>query len=72
VPATPSAASLGDDVAEAYVDILYGITLWRLGTPDARADAAFQWRWGYEHHWGDHLFLAITTVHEARYQAIAD
>jgi hypothetical protein len=66
------AGGLPDDLASIYADVRYGLALWTLGTPDAQVEAAWEWRWGYEHHWGDHLFRAITTIHEARYQAQAD
>jgi hypothetical protein len=70
--AAERAGTLPDDIASIYWDIRRGLVLWNLGTPDAQAESAWEWRFGYEHHWGDHLFRAVTTVHEARYQAYAD
>jgi hypothetical protein len=62
------AEMLWDDLADIYHDLHYGLALWSAGTPDSRAEAAWQWRWRYEYHWGEHLFRAMLTTHEIRYQ----
>jgi hypothetical protein len=62
------AEMLSDDLADIYRDLRHGLSLWELDTPDAQAAAAWQWRFNYEAHWGGHLFRAMATVHEARYQ----
>ena len=66
------AGMLWDDLADIYRDLINGLALWRLETEDARAEAAWKWRWGYENHWGAHLFRAMTTVHEVQYQLCED
>jgi hypothetical protein len=66
------AEMLWDDLAGVYRELRDGLVLWRLGTPDAQAEASWEWRYGYEIHWGDHLFRAMTTVHEARYRIYQD
>ena len=58
---------LFDDLSDVYGDLAYGLTLWQEGTLDHLAEAAWQWRYNYETHWGEHLFRAMLTVHEARY-----
>lgn len=58
---------LWDDLADIYRDLHHGLKLWEVGTSDAQAEAAWQWRFGFESHWGHHLFRAMLTVHEARY-----
>ena len=63
---------LWDDLAGIYYDLKYGLALWRLGTPDGQAEAAWQWRWNFESHWGNHLFRAMSTVHELRYDLYSD
>jgi hypothetical protein len=63
---------LWDDLAGLYHDLHHGLALWNLQTPDAIAEAAWEWRFDYEIHWGEHLFRAMQTVHEARYQVFAD
>jgi hypothetical protein len=66
------ARMLWDDLADIYRDLHDGLALWNLASPDAQAQAAWEWRFIYEAHWGDHLFRAMTTVYEARYQLYAD
>lgn len=62
------ASMLWDDLADVYRDLRRGLDLFNLGGSDAVADATWQWRFGYENHWGTHLFRAMTTVHEIRYR----
>lgn len=66
------AGMLWDDLADIYRELHDGLALWELACPDAQAQAAWEWRFGYESHWGYHLFRAMTTVYEARYQLYAD
>ena len=61
-----------DDLAGIYRDLHDGLALWNVGTPDAQAEVSWQWRWNYEYHWGEHLFRAMLTVHEIRYQFCED
>ena len=56
-----------DDLADIYRDLHNGLVLWNRGRPNAQAQAAWQWRFDYEMHWGEHLFRAMLTVHEIRY-----
>ena len=65
-------AMLWDDLAEIYRDLHNGLALWRMGTADALTETVRQWREGYEHHWGKHLFNVMNTVHEARYHLNAE
>jgi len=62
------AEMLWDDLADIYHDLQMGLHHWQSGTPQGRETAAWEWRLHYEFHWGDHLFRAMTTVHEVRYQ----
>ena len=62
------AVSLWDDLADIFCELHYGLALWGLGTPDGQAEAAWQWRWSFESHWGSHLFRAMSTIHELRYE----
>jgi hypothetical protein len=66
------AEGLSDDLADICRDLHGGLALWEAGTSDSRAEAAWQWRWGYEYHWGEHLFRATLTTHEIRYQLFRD
>ncbi len=71
-PAATRAFMLFDDLADIYRDVHHGLAVWNVGTPDAQAEAAWQWRWGYENHWGEHLFRAMLTVHEMRYWLVEE
>jgi len=66
------AEMLDDDLADIYRALHDGLALWELACPDAQAQAAWAWRFGYEAHWGYHLFRAMTTVYEARHRLQAD
>lgn len=57
-----------DDLADIYRDLYRGLALWETDTPEGWAEAAWEWRFNYGIHWGEHLFRAMLTVHEVRYQ----
>ena len=59
---------LFDDLADIYRDIHTGLTLWKLDTPESKIEASWQWRYNYDIHWGNHLFVAALTIHEIRYR----
>lgn len=63
---------LWDDLADIYRNLKNGLVLWKLASPPAKAEAAWTWRFNFESHWGEHLFRASMSVHEARYQFAAD
>ena len=65
-------ATLDCDLAEIYQDIYSGLARWKIGTDDAIADAAWEWRFHFEAHWGDHLFGAMQSVHEILYHILDD
>ncbi len=56
-----------DDLSSVYSDIKHGLRLFDAGTPDCQSEAIWQWRFGYENHWGTHLMRALATVHEIRF-----
>jgi len=57
-----------DDLADIYHDLKNGLILWDIHTPEAIDAASWEWRFGYENHWGQHLFDAMRTIHEIRYR----
>jgi hypothetical protein len=59
---------LFDDLADIYKDLSKGIRRFNLGTEDAIKSALWEWRFNFDFHWGEHLFMALTTLHEIRYQ----
>ena len=59
---------LWDDLADIYLDLRHGLDLYSRGDADHLAEAVWQWRFGFENHWGEHLFRALMTIHEIRYR----
>jgi len=52
--------SLSDDLGGIYVDLREGLDLMDGGH---RNDAIWQWRFGYQTHWGDHAVDALRALH---------
>lgn len=58
--------SLADDLADIYRDVKEGLL--QIGEPSARnADVAWEWRFGFQNHWGQHAVSAIQAVHSLLY-----
>jgi hypothetical protein len=55
-------ASLSDDLLDVYRDVMRGLALWDAGLPPA---AMWEWRFHFEHHWGDHAIDALRALHRA-------
>jgi hypothetical protein len=53
-------ASLADDLADIYRDLLGGHRKWARGE---RTNAHWEWRFGLENHWGEHATGAIRAIH---------
>ena len=58
---------LWDDLVGIYADLKDGMSLFCVGTERAVGEAIWQWRFGFETHWGEHLYSALLPVHEMRY-----
>jgi hypothetical protein len=56
----PVAGTLGDDLADIYCDLVEGLEHFRVGDLD---EALWEWRFGYDTHWGNHLFEALRVIH---------
>ncbi len=54
-----------NDLVEIYHDLLTGLRMWSLGTPEGYSGAAWFWRFS-KWHWGDHLYRAMQSVHMVR------
>lgn len=63
---TPVARSLSDDVLDVYCDLRRGLALWDQGSADHRISAILEWRFHFDHHWGDHAIGAVRALHRAR------
>jgi hypothetical protein len=58
---TPVYCELADDLADIYRDIKEGLILYDQGKMD---EAAWEWRFNFEIHWGKHLVGAQYAIHE--------
>lgn len=57
----PVINSLADDLADIYRDLKSGLLLFEAQHP---LDAAWEWRFGFQTHWGQHLVGAQRPIHE--------
>ena len=53
--------SLADDLADIYRDLKAGLSLYEAEHP---IDAAWEWRFRFQIHWGQHLVGAMRPIHE--------
>jgi hypothetical protein len=61
VPADkPVTASLADDIADIYRDVVSGLRHYRAGHRD---EAVWQWTFTLQSHWGGHITGAIRALH---------
>jgi uncharacterized protein DUF5063 len=56
---TPVTGSLADDLADIFLDLEDGDELWAGGAFDA---AVWEWRFGFESHWGEHITGALRAI----------
>ena len=66
------ASMLWDDLADIYLDLKSGLMYWEIDTEESKIEASWEWRNGFDTHWGTHLARAMQTVHEARYHLYAN
>jgi hypothetical protein len=59
-PEVPVIASIADDIADIYRDVVSGLGAYQAGR---RAQAIWEWGFGFEHHWGEHATGAIRALH---------
>jgi hypothetical protein len=59
-PEEPVVASLADDIADIYRDVVSGLREYQAGR---RAQALWEWGFGFQHHWGEHATGAIRALH---------
>jgi hypothetical protein len=59
-PEAPVTGSLADDLADIFLDLEDGEELWAEGKFDA---AVWNWRFGFESHWGEHVTSALRALH---------
>jgi hypothetical protein len=63
---TPVTGSLADDLADIYRDLQDGFAALRNG---ATANALWQWKFGFETHWGKHAVEAMYALYNVRSKA---
>jgi hypothetical protein len=66
VPSAPGESSLADDLADVYRELKNGLIAWDSTEPTLRADAVWEWQFGFEVHWGDHALKAMRAIHRIR------
>jgi hypothetical protein len=59
----PVAGTLAGDLAEIHTDLQEGLAYWRSASTSGKADAAWDWKFGFESHWGRHLTRAISVLY---------
>ncbi|HLX32979.1 MAG TPA: DUF5063 domain-containing protein [Gaiellaceae bacterium] len=62
--AAPVTGSLADDLAGIYSDLRVGLALY---AAEAYDDAIWEWRFGFESHWGRHAAHALYALHVAKH-----
>ena len=54
---------LADDLIDIYFDLKEGFAPWARGTDSDLRNAIFEWRLGWETHWGAHAVDALRAIH---------
>jgi hypothetical protein len=54
---------LVDDICDIYKDLKYGLMIFDLGTSASQEDAVWNFKFGFEKHWGRHAICALKTIH---------
>jgi hypothetical protein len=54
---------LVDDLADMYIDIKGPLLLFETKAIEAQNEAAWQFKWGFQHHWGNHCINALRAIH---------
>ena len=67
-PDDPVAGNLADDLADIYRDLQDGLQSWQHWEAEKRRNALWQWRFGFESHWGAHAADALRAVHWLLYE----
>ena len=56
-------ADLARLLADAYVDLKAGLTLFAKSGEEEKAEAIWDWRHGFVHEWGPHALQALLPIH---------
>jgi hypothetical protein len=61
----PVGASLSDDILDIYKDAKKGILLYE---KNEHIEGIWEWKFGFEIHWGSHAVDAIRALHSANFK----
>jgi len=59
----PVCGDLVDDLGDIYKDVKKGLLNFDLGTIASKDQAVWDWKFGFEKHWGQHAIDALRTIH---------
>lgn len=59
----PVCSDLRDDITDIYKDLKEAILLYETGADAAVEQAIWKFKFGFEHHWGDHCINALYALH---------
>jgi hypothetical protein len=60
------------DLSEIYEDIKYGLIDWGNATPSMKRGIIWNWKFGFEYHWGDHATSAFRALYSLLYGHLED
>lgn len=59
----PVCGDLADDIGDIYKDVKKGLLNFDVGTIASKEQAVWDWKFGFEKHWGQHAIDALRTIH---------
>ncbi len=59
----PCCGDLVDDIGDIYTDLKYDLLIFNLDKPDCKENALWQFKFGFDKHWGDHCMNALAAIH---------
>lgn len=68
----PVYASLSDDFSDIYRDTKPGLQDWETATAIERLDIIWDWKWGFENHWGEHATGAFRALYSLLFHHVED
>ncbi len=58
--------TIGDDLADIYGDLKEGLDIYKKGERQDIQEAVWQWKFGFQSHWGRHLLSVLQPLCEIR------
>jgi hypothetical protein len=66
----PIRGVLSDDLSDIYLDLRPGLHEWEQASPREKLDIIWDWKFGFEHHWGRHATSAFRALYSLLYNHI--